>query len=95
MNNRRFVLAVLSVMVFSLTSACNKKINGSSMEKYLVSSGEVMKTIQDKDRQMEFANGLDMNCRGSGERYEKNMGHDRQCVYYACYADLCGPLFQL
>ncbi len=60
MNNRRFVLAVLSVMVFSLTSACNKKIDGSSMEKYLVSSGEVMKTIQDKDRQMEFANGLDM-----------------------------------
>ena len=60
MNYRRFMLAALSILAISLTSACTKKIDGSSMEKYLVSSGEVMKTIEGEDRQLEFANGLDM-----------------------------------
>ena len=60
MTYRRFMLAALSLMALCVTSACTKKIDGSSMEKYLLSSGEVMKTIQGEDRQMEFANGLDM-----------------------------------
>ena len=60
MNYRRFTFAALCVMVLGLTSACTKKIDGSSMEKYLVSSGEVVKTISGEDRQMEFSNGLDM-----------------------------------
>ena len=60
MNYRRFAPAALCIMVLCLVSSCTKKINGSSMEKYLLSSGEMMKSIQGEDRQMEFANGLDM-----------------------------------
>ena len=60
MNLRRSTLAALCVMAICLTSACTKKIDGSSMEKYYLSSGEVMKTISGDDRKMEFANGLDM-----------------------------------
>ena len=70
MNFRRFTLAALCVMALSLTSACTKKIDGSSMEKYFLSSGEVMKTIQGEDRQMEFANGLDMILFYSTDAYE-------------------------
>ncbi len=60
MNLRRSTLAALCVMAICLTSACTKKIDGSSMEKYYLSSGEVMKTISGDDRKMEFANGLEM-----------------------------------
>ena len=70
MNFRRSTLAALCVMALCLTSACNKKIDGSSMEKYFLSSGEVMKTIQGEDRQMEFANGLEMILFYSIDSYE-------------------------
>ena len=60
MNYRRFALAALCLMALCFASSCTKKINGSSMEKYLLSSGEVMKSIKGEDQQMEFANGLDM-----------------------------------
>ena len=70
MNLRRSTLAALCVMALSLTSACTKKIDGSSMEKYYLSSGEVMKTISGEDRQMEFANGLDMILFYSTDAYE-------------------------
>lgn len=67
---RRSTLAALCVMALCLTSACTKKIDGSSMEKYYLSSGEVMKTISGEDRQMEFANGLDMILFYSTDAYE-------------------------
>lgn len=70
MNLRRSTLAALCVMALCLTSACTKKIDGSSMEKYYLSSGEVMKTISGEDRQMEFANGLDMILFYSTDAYE-------------------------
>lgn len=70
MNFRRFTLAALCVMALSLTSACTKKIDGSSMEKYYLSSGEVMKSISGADRQMEFANGLEMILFYSNDAYE-------------------------
>ena len=70
MNFRRSMLAALCVMTLCLTSACTKKIDGSSMEKYYLSSGEVMKTISGEDRQMEFANGLDMILFYSTDAYE-------------------------
>ena len=70
MNFRRSTLAALCVMALCLTSACTKKIDGSSMEKYYLSSGEVMKTISGEDRQMEFANGLDMILFYSTDAYE-------------------------
>jgi len=70
MNFRRSTLAALCVMALCLTSACTKKIDGSSMEKYFLSSGEVMKTIQGEDRQMEFANGLEMILFYSVDSYE-------------------------
>ena len=70
MNFRRFTLAALCVMALSLTSACTKKIDGSSMEKYYLSSGEVMKSISGADRQMEFANGLEMILFYSTDAYE-------------------------
>ncbi len=57
---RRFTLAALCLTALCLVSACTKKIDGSSMEKYYTSSGEVMKSISGEDRQMEFANGLEM-----------------------------------
>ena len=64
------MLAALCVMALCFTSACTKKIDGSSMEKYYLSSGEVMKTISGEDRQMEFANGLDMILFYSTDAYE-------------------------
>ena len=70
MNFRRSTLAALCVMALCLTSACTKKIDGSSMEKYYLSSGEVMKSISGEDRQMEFANGLDMILFYSTDAYE-------------------------
>ena len=70
MNFRRSTLVALCVMALCLTSACTKKIDGSSMEKYYLSSGEVMKTIQGEDRQMEFANGLEMILFYSVDSYE-------------------------
>ena len=70
MNFRRSTLAALCVMALCLTSACTKKIDGSSMEKYYLSSGEVMKTISGEDRQMEFANGLEMILFYSTDAYE-------------------------
>ena len=70
MNFRRFTLAALCVMALSLTSACTKRIDGSSMDKYYVSSGEVMKSISGADRQMEFANGLEMILFYSNDAYE-------------------------
>ena len=70
MNYRRFTLAVLCIMALCLVSSCTKKINGSSMEKYLLSSGEVMKSIPGEERQMEFANGLDMILFYSVDAYE-------------------------
>ena len=70
MNFRRSILAALCVMALCLTSACTKKIDGSSMEKYYLSSGEVMKSISGGDRQMEFANGLEMILFYSVDSYE-------------------------
>ena len=71
---RRSTLAALCVMALCLTSACTKKIDGSSMEKYYLSSGEVMKTISGEDRQMEFANGLEMILFYSIDAYEAVSG---------------------
>ena len=70
MTYRRFMLAALSLMALCVTSACTKKIDGSSMEKYYLSSGEVMKSISGGDRQMEFANGLEMILFYSVDSYE-------------------------
>ena len=70
MNFRRSTLAAFCVMALCLTSACTKKIDGSSMEKYYLSSGEVMKSISGGDRQMEFANGLEMILFYSVDSYE-------------------------
>ena len=70
MNFRRSTLVALCVMALCFTSACTKKIDGSSMEKYYLSSGEVMKTISGEDRQMEFANGLEMILFYSTDAYE-------------------------
>jgi len=74
MNFRRSTLAALCVMALCLTSACTKKIDGSSMEKYYLSSGEVMKTISGEDKQMEFANGLEMILFYSTDAYEAVSG---------------------
>lgn len=71
---RRSTLAALCVMALCLTSACTKKIDGSSMEKYYLSSGEVMKTISGEDKQMEFANGLEMILFYSIDAYEAVSG---------------------
>ena len=60
MNLCRFMSAVLFVLALCLVSACTKKIDGSSMDKYYTSSAEVMKTISGEDRQLEFANGLEL-----------------------------------
>ena len=60
MNLRRSMSAVLFVLALSLVSGCTKKIDGSSMDKYYVSSAEVMKSISGEDRQLEFANGLEL-----------------------------------
>ena len=70
MNFRLSTLAALCDMALCLTSACTKKIDGSSMEKYYLSSGEVMKTISGEDKQMEFANGLEMILFYSVDSYE-------------------------
>lgn len=70
MNFRRFTLVAFCVMAICLTSACTKKIDGSSMEKYIQSSSDVMKTISGEDRQMEFANGLNMILFYSPNPYE-------------------------
>ncbi len=60
MNLRRSMSAVFCFLAICLVSGCTKKIDGSSMDKYYVSSAEVMKTIQGEDRQLEFANGLEL-----------------------------------
>ena len=60
MNLRRSMSAVLFILAICLVSGCSKKIDGSSMDKYYVSSAEVMKTISGEDRQLEFANGLEL-----------------------------------
>jgi len=60
MNFRRLMPAMLFVLALCLVSGCTKKIDGSSMDKYYVSSAEVMKTISGEDRQLEFANGLEL-----------------------------------
>ena len=60
MNLRRAMSAVICFLAICLVSGCTKKIDGSSMDKYYVSSAEVMKTIQGEDRQLEFANGLEL-----------------------------------
>ena len=60
MNLRRSMSAVLFVLALCLVSGCTKKIDGSSMDKYYTSSAEVMKTISGEDRQLEFANGLEL-----------------------------------
>ncbi len=70
MNFRRSTLAAFCLMALCLTSACTKKIDGSSMENFYLSSGEVTKTIKGEDRQMEFANGLDMILFYSNNSYE-------------------------
>ena len=59
--NYWFKLAAVcaSLVALCLTSACTKKIDGSSMDKFYLSSSEVMKTLSDDD-QMEFANGLEL-----------------------------------
>ena len=57
---RRSTFAAFCVMTLCLASACTKKIDGSSLDKYYLSSGEVMKSISGEERQMEFANGLEM-----------------------------------
>lgn len=56
---RRSMYAVLCVLALCFISGCTKKIDGSSMEKYYLSSAEVLKTVSG-DRQDEFANGLEM-----------------------------------
>ena len=60
MNLRRSMSAILFVLALCLVSGCTKKIDGSSMDKYYTSSAEVMKTISDENRQLEFANGLEL-----------------------------------
>ena len=60
MNMRRSMSAVLFILALCLVSGCTKKIDGSSMDKYYVSSAEVMKSIPGEDRQLEFANGLEL-----------------------------------
>ena len=60
MNMRRSMPAVLFILALCLVSGCTKKIDGSSMDKYYVSSAEVMKSIPGEDRQLEFANGLEL-----------------------------------
>lgn len=48
-----------SLVALCLTSACTKKIDGSSMDKFYLSSSEVMQSLPGDD-QMEFANGLEL-----------------------------------
>lgn len=74
MNFRRFTLAAFCVMALCLTSACTKKIDGSSMEKYIQSASDVMKSISGEERQMEFANGLEMILFYSTDAYEAVSG---------------------
>ena len=74
MNFRRFTLAAFCVMALCLTSACTKKIDGSSMEKYIQSASDVMKSISGEERQMEFANGLEMILFYSVDTYEAISG---------------------
>lgn len=74
MNFRRFTLAAFCVMALCLTSACTKKIDGSSMEKYIQSASDVMKSISGEERQMEFANGLEMILFYSVDTYEAVSG---------------------
>lgn len=59
MKFRRSASAVLCIMALCLTSACSKKIDGSSMDKFYASAGEMQKAVS-SDRQDEFSNGLDM-----------------------------------
>lgn len=67
---RRFTLAALCLTALCLVSACTKKIDGSSIENYYISSAKVMKSISGEDRQMEFANGLEMILFYSNDAYE-------------------------
>ena len=74
MNFRRSTLAALCVMALCLTSACTKKIDGSSMEKYIQSASDVMNTISGEDKQAEFASGLEMIMFYSVDTYEAISG---------------------
>ena len=58
MKSRRFVSAAFCLATLCL-AGCTKKIDGSSMDKYYQSSGEVMKSIVGEERKTEFANGLE------------------------------------
>ena len=53
-------LAILCLLTLCFTSACTKKIDGSSMDKFYLSSSAIMKTIPGEEKQMEFANGLEL-----------------------------------
>ena len=59
--NYWFKLAALCIctVALCLTSACTKKIDGSSMDKFYLSSSEVMSSLS-REEQMEFANGLEL-----------------------------------
>lgn len=56
-----FRLAVLCACAATacFASACTKKIDGSSMDKFYLSSSEVMGALAD-DKQKEFSNGLEL-----------------------------------
>ena len=59
--NYGFKLAALCACIAALclTSACTKKIDGSSMDKFYVSSSEVMGSLSGEEQQ-EFAMGLEL-----------------------------------
>lgn len=59
MNFRRSMFAAFCVASLCLTSACSKKIDGSSEDKFYQSVSEVSKTLP-SDRQDEFNNGIEM-----------------------------------
>lgn len=59
MNFRRSILAAFCIASLCLTSACTKKIDGSSEEKFHLSVGEMSKSLSE-ERQDEFNNGIQM-----------------------------------
>ena len=71
---RRFTLAALCLIALCLVSACTKRIDGSSMEKYIQSASDVMNTISGEDKQAEFASGLEMIMFYSVDTYEAISG---------------------
>ena len=59
MNFRRSMFAAFCVAALCLTTACKKKIDGSSVDKFYQSLGEVQKRVP-SERQDEFSNGMEL-----------------------------------